>query len=80
MTKNVFVTNLKEVRGIKVICKKCNAYFMAPIGAGVPPGMCVMCKQEFFTNYLTNALDAIKDLVLYCKEAGFEVVIETEDE
>lgn len=53
---------------------------MAPIGAGVPPGMCVMCKQEFFTNYLTNALDAIKDLVLYCKEAGFEVVIETEDE
>jgi hypothetical protein len=81
MTKNILITNLKEVQGIKIICNKCNSYFMAPIGGkGKPPNMCVMCGKDLNGDYLASVLETIKTLVSYCEREGFEAVIETEEE
>jgi hypothetical protein len=80
MTKNIFVTNLKEVKGIKVICKKCNSFFMVPIGKINPPNMCVICRKDLNGDYIAKALETIKTLVSNCEREGFEAVIETEVE
>ena len=81
MTKTIFVTNLNEVQGIKIVCKKCNSFFMAPIkGRGKPPNMCVMCKKDLNGDYISSVLETIRTLVSYCEREGFEAVIETEEE
>lgn len=81
MTKNIFITNLKEVKGIKIICKECSSFFMAPIGGkGKPPNMCVMCKKDLNGDYIASVLETIRTLTSYCDREGFEAVIETEEE
>ena len=79
MTKNIFITNLKEVQGIKIICKKCKSFFMVPVGQGTPPGSCIMCRKDFESEYLADALMTIQRLASYCEKNGYEAVIETEE-
>ena len=79
MTKNIFVTNLKEVAGIKVICNNCKAYWFVPISGGNPPEQCIYCKNPIPGNRLWKLTERIADIVKASDEFKFEVVIETED-
>jgi hypothetical protein len=79
MTKTIFVTNLQEVKGIKIVCNKCGADFTAPINSGKLPDTCIMCRNVFESSYLSETLLAIQKLSLYCKNSNFEAVIETEE-
>lgn len=46
MTKKVYRTNLKQVEGIKIVCKKCKASFVVPITAAAPPKQCFSCNRD----------------------------------
>jgi len=79
MIKTILVTDLSEIKGIKIICSECGANFTAPINSGRLPDKCIMCKNIFESSYLSDVLLAIQKLSLFCKNSNFEAVIETEE-
>ena len=41
MTKKILITNLKEVKGIKIVCGKCGAYWFVPLNEKESPQQCI---------------------------------------
>ena len=79
MTKNVLVTNLKEINGIKVICNKCKAYWFVPLGGSNPPEKCINCKSVIPADRIWKLTERISDTLKAAKEYDFDLVIETEE-
>jgi len=79
MTKTILVTDLSEVKGIKIVCKKCDAYWFVPIG-GDPPHKCISCDNTMPNASIKNVLEQISILINMMNEFDFNTYIETEDE
>lgn len=52
MTEEIYVTDLKEIEGVKVVCEKCKGALTVPIKVAkdmalVIPGKCLYCSTEF---------------------------------
>ena len=45
MTKTVYITELKEIKGLKVVCK-CGSTWYLPSTASNPPEQCISCKAQ----------------------------------
>ena len=79
MTKTILVTDLKEVKGIKIVCNKCGAYWFIPIGTNPPP-KCISCDNKMPDGSIKNALEQVSILINMMNEFDFKAYIETEEE
>jgi hypothetical protein len=80
MTKTILVTNLKEIKGIKIVCTKCDAYWFIPLGATDPPHQCISCTNNMPKDSIKNALEQVANLINMMGEFDFKAYIETEEE
>jgi hypothetical protein len=77
MTKTVLVTNLAEIKGIKISCK-CGAQWVVPVGDIVPPKMCFGCGKEIQWQAINRAIKGIAAISEASKHSEFVAEIETE--
>lgn len=80
MTKTILVTNLQEVKGLKIVCSKCGAYWFVPIGTTDPPHKCISCDNKMPNDSIKNALEQVSILINMMNEFDFNTYIETEEE
>lgn len=78
MTKNIFITNLNEIKGIKVICKECGANWFTPSMSNNIPEECISCKVKIPGKEIWKLANKINELVTLSKNGNFEIVFETE--
>jgi len=44
MAKTTYITKLEEIKGLKIVCKKCGANWFVLMEEGLPPNQCFSCK------------------------------------
>ncbi len=76
MTKTIFVTDLTEVMGIKIVCE-CGAQWTIPID-GQPPKSCFSCNKEMPWKEINRAVKGIQAISQSSKDHAFGAFIETE--
>jgi hypothetical protein len=77
MTKKVLVTDLQEVKSIKVVCRKCG--FAVEVNTGNPsacPPKCLGCASDFPADLVYHLLVRFKEAGEYLR--GSSLLIETE--
>jgi len=79
MTKKILETNLKEVKGIKIVCSKCGAYWFVPL-KGLVPDQCISCKASMPDKTIFEAVEYLSRLINSTKEFDFNAYIEIEEE
>ena len=80
MTKTTYITKLEEIKGLKIVCKKCGANWFIPIGKGLPPKKCFSCETQIDGSRILATSEKIRELVAVSNKADFEVLIETDFE
>lgn len=78
MTKTILITNLKEVKGIKIVCRKCGAYWFVPLEGGNPPEQCHNCNNEVPAKSIWKVAQALGALIAVSGEFEFDAFVETE--
>lgn len=83
MTKTVLITNLKEIKAVKVSCVKCGFLIQFPITHGYQKvKQCINCSTPIPANEISVLMDSIKLLQsLIDKKGDFaDINIEFETE
>lgn len=80
MTKKVYRTNLKQVEGVKIVCKKCKASFVIPIAASTPPKQCFSCNRDLPWQDINRVIKGIEAVVNAGNNFDFDAFIETEED
>lgn len=94
MTKTVCVTDLREIKGLKVVCLSCGASFSFPVGRKNIPERCICCNRDIPSTGVGRILAEIDTVVRQATSPaygldkdrsgvvppGFVVYIETEKE
>ena len=79
MTKTILVTDLKEVKGLKIVCTKCGAYWFVRLSATEPPHKCISCDNKMPKDSIKNVLEQLSILINMMNEFDFNAYIETEE-
>ena len=79
MTKTIFVTDLSEVKSIKISCN-CGAQWFIPIGDIVSPKQCFKCGKNLQHIAINQAIAGIAAISKASKQSEFTAEIETEEE
>jgi hypothetical protein len=77
MTKTVSVTNLTEIKGVKISCK-CGAQWVVPVGDIIPPKTCFSCGKEMQWQAINRATKGIAAINEASKHSEFIAEIETD--
>lgn len=80
MTKNIFVTNLKEVKGIKVICHECESNWFIPLSRNpLEPikDKCISCGATYPSDKVFKLGLKIYELLNCSEIENFDFVFET---
>ena len=81
MTRRVYVTDLKEVNSLRVVCKKCKAEMIIPVGEQTPPEKCFSCKTDLPWHEINDAVRAIAALNRVSEKYGVvDAFIETAED
>ncbi|MCK4604959.1 MAG: hypothetical protein KAU41_09775 [Deltaproteobacteria bacterium] len=80
MTKNIFITDLDEIKGIKVQCEKCNSSWYIPINNVLPPDKCIGCGEAIPGSKIAATMEKIKELQILSSSSKFKITIETDFE
>jgi len=84
MTKTVLITNLNEIKFIKVSCQKCGFLIQFPIDKGYQKvKQCINCEIPIPANQIQVLMEAIKSLQAATLKngdfAGITIEFETEE-
>jgi hypothetical protein len=79
MTQEIFLTNLKDINGLKVVCGKCQGAFMIPVREPKTPLGCPFCKKplNLDKNYIKSFLQMLLQM-REIKDKDFSFYIESE--
>ena len=80
MTKKILETNLKEVKGIKIVCSKCGAYWFVPLKKINPPLQCISCPNKMPKDEIWQAMEYLSRFIDSMDKFDFNAYIETEEE
>lgn len=90
MTRQILITHLKEIKGFKVVCRKCGAYFLARHDEGsLPSDECLYCgpkerqekpemERKIPSADISMTLKLLKHIAFRSSQNDFDVFIETE--
>jgi len=78
MTKKILITDLKEVNGLKVVCK-CGAYWSISSDMSELPKKCIKCDTLMPTKEMWKVCNDIKLLNKNCEDQNITILIETEE-
>ena len=78
MTKTVLVTNLNEINGLKIVCKKCGANWFLPFASKDIPRKCISCDNEMPMNTIVSLMDKLQEINTIGEKQGFNILIEIE--
>jgi len=79
MTKSILVTNLNEIKSLKVCCKNCKASWSIPFTSGpLEEEKCISCGEDVPYKNIYTLGQKINELKKHCKSCDFEIFIETE--
>ena len=79
MTKTVLITDLSEVKSIKISCN-CGAQWLIPIGNTLSPKQCFKCGRNLQYIAINQAVAGIAAISEASKQSEFTAEIETEEE
>ncbi len=71
MTKTIFVTDLMEVKELKIVCGKCGAYWSLPVGKENPPEQCPYCRTDVPSGEILNVAQALSRLQSAAKAPSY---------
>jgi hypothetical protein len=79
MTQEIFLTNLKDINGLKVVCGKCQGAFIIPVKEPKTPVGCPFCKKQLTLdkNYIKSFLQMLLQ-IKEIKDKDFSFYIESE--
>ena len=80
MTHKIFVTDLLEIRKIKVSCRKCGFAVSLPLGDKYGSlNACASCQRTFPASYVDDLIREIKNLrTALTKDSNYFVFVEFE--
>ena len=76
MTKTVYVTDVKEIEFVKIICS-CGAQLSVPIEAKLPPKECFSCGKDLDWHPINRFIKGISELKQAVLDGKYEACIET---
>jgi hypothetical protein len=85
MTKTVLITNLNEIKFVKVSCKHCGYAMQLPVKTWIEPNvqLCPVCKSRFPVEKVKKfalAIGSLQDNLVDDENlSDFKVEIETEE-
>lgn len=79
MTKTIFVTDLSEVKSVKISCN-CGAQWFIPVGNTSSPKQCFKCGKELPYLAIKQVIAGIATISEASKQSDFIAEIETEEE
>ena len=83
MTKNIFITNLNEIKGIKIVCHKCKSNWFIPLSRNpLEPikDKCISCGAAYPSDKVFKLGLKIYELLNDAEVKNFDFVFETDFE
>ena len=79
MTKKVLVTNVEEIKYVKVACN-CGAMFEVPIKPNLPPKECFSCGNDLDWQSINRFIKGVEQIRQAVEDGNFQAFIETEED
>jgi len=79
MTKKILVTNVGEIKAVKIECN-CGAKFEVPIKPGLPPKECFSCGKELDWQAINRFIKGVAEISQAVEDGKFQAFIETEED
>ena len=78
MTKQVYITDIKEIKGVKISCS-CGAKIEVPIGVNFTIDKCFSCRKALDYFAINRFVMAIAEIQQGIKDSKYQVCFETEE-
>jgi hypothetical protein len=77
MPKTIYITEINEIKGIKIICS-CGAQWFIPLDSKGCPLNCFSCQKQLPYHDIDRFLKAFNSMIQVSKDTNLKIIFETE--